>query len=68
MYSGEVGQLSQAELSQLLSLGRQLQVGGILQSAHLPRSIVNKHEEEEEEGDDDVFESEVAVDLSPGVR
>jgi hypothetical protein len=67
MYSGEVGPLSQAQLSQLLQLGRQLQVEGLLQSAQLPGHIVNK-EEDEEEGDDDVFESEVAVDLSPGVR
>ena len=65
MYSGEVGHLSQPELSQLLGLGRQLQVAGILSCDRLPQ---NKTEEEEEVEDDDVFESEIAVDLSPGSR
>ena len=66
MYSGEVGELDQRDLVQLVALGRQLQMVGILCSEHLPQPP--KHQEEEEGVEDDVFEEETAVDLSPGAR
>ncbi len=62
IYSGEVAELVEEEVGELVALGRRLQLVGILSTQpHHP------HPQLQEE-DDDVFESEVAVDLSPGAR
>jgi hypothetical protein len=72
MYSGEVSHLAQDDLLQLVALGRQLQLVGILCSERRPHphssTAAMVATMGEEEDDDDVFETEVAVDLSPGAR
>jgi hypothetical protein len=63
IYSGEVAELVEEEVGELVALGRRLQLVGILSTQPLP-----PHHPQLQEEDDDVFESEVAVDLSPGAR
>jgi hypothetical protein len=65
IYSGEVAELVEEEVGELVALGRRLQLVGILSTQPLPPHHPHQLQEEEE---DDVFESEVAVDLSPGAR
>ncbi len=64
IYSGEVAELVEEEVGELVALGRRLQLVGILSTQPLPPH----HPQQLQEEDDDVFESEVAVDLSPGAR
>jgi hypothetical protein len=63
IYSGEVAKLVEEEVGELVALGRRLQLVGILSTQPLP-----PHHQQLQDEDDDVFESEVAVDLSPGAR